>query len=88
MNISVEDITQTFESHDYEMTVEVWSNIIAMVSQFQHIPSLAIRPFQVISLFLVNFTLENLPGNQEEKNNHPKKNITEIVCFAVSNRIN
>ena len=33
-----------------------------------HKACFSVRPFQVISLFLVNFTLENLPGNQEEKN--------------------
>ena len=46
------------------------------------------RPFLVISLLLVNFTLENLPGNQEEKHKPSEKNISEIVCFAVSNTIN
>ncbi len=33
-----------------------------------------IRPFQVISLFLVNSTWENLPGNQVKKNGAVEKN--------------
>ena len=34
----------------------------------------SIRPFQIISLFLVNLTSKNLPGNQEKKWAHGKKN--------------
>ncbi len=33
-----------------------------------------IRPFQIISLFLVNLTSKNLPGYQEKKRGHEKKN--------------
>ncbi len=39
-----------------------------------------VRPFQIISLFLIKSTSKNLPGNQEEKKRaSEKKNKTETV---------
>ncbi len=42
-----------------------------------------VRPFQVISLFLVNFTSKNLPGNQEKTNEAThKKQTQKHTCTA------
>ncbi len=46
---------------------------------------LNVRPFQVISLFLVNLTLKNLPGNQEEKNKPPGKKHNRNTVFSKRN---
>ena len=42
------------------------------------------RPFQIISLFLVNMISENLPGNQEKKRGHEKKR-TRLLFFFLKN---
>ncbi len=45
--------------------------------------TITVKPFQIISLFLIKSTSKNLPGNEEEKNKLPEKNKIETVCFHI-----